>query len=133
MSSYYYICVRIRYICVLILPYVSSYSDISVLILLHMCPQANRVALADCSVLCVPSLLNAPGMGAGRLVRESGGWEGAMEALHEQLLAQQIAPPGSSATAAPDMRAAYHCTMTLAYPNGKKVLYMSRNRALIEP
>jgi inosine/xanthosine triphosphate pyrophosphatase family protein len=95
-----------------------------------MRPQANRVALADCSVLCVPSLLNAPGMGAGRLVRESGGWEGAMEALHEQLLAQQTGPPGS-ATAAPDMRAAYHCTMTLAYPNGKKVFCMRLDRTLI--
>ena len=96
-----------------------------------MRPQANRVALADCSVLCVPSLLNAPGMGAERLVRESGGWEGAMEALHEQLLAQQMGPPGS-ATAAPDMRAAYHCTMTLAFPNGKKVLYMLVSSSLEE-
>lgn len=48
-------------------------------------------------------------------MEESGGWEAAMEQVYEQVSA------GSSGGLAPDMRASYHCTMSLAFPNGRKV------------
>ena len=52
-----------------------------------------------------------------RMVQESGSWEAAMERLHEQVMAHPVAAGSVGA----DMRATYHCTMTLAYPTGKKV------------
>ena len=39
-----------------------------------------------------------------------------MERLHDEVLSQ----PGPGG-AAPDLRACYHCTMTLAFPDGNKV------------
>jgi hypothetical protein len=36
---------------------------------------ANRAALADCSVLLVPALNNAPGLHAANIVQKAGGWE----------------------------------------------------------
>jgi hypothetical protein len=40
-----------------------------------------------------------------------------MDWLHEQVKAA----PGIPGTSVPDMRASYECTMTLAFPSGKKV------------
>ena len=36
---------------------------------------SNMAALADCSVLLVPALKNAPGLNAASIVQEAGGWE----------------------------------------------------------
>jgi hypothetical protein len=36
---------------------------------------ANRAALADCAVLLVPALNNAPGLHAANIVQNAGGWE----------------------------------------------------------
>lgn len=36
---------------------------------------ANRAALADCAVLLVPALNNAPGLHAANIVQKAGGWE----------------------------------------------------------
>ena len=77
---------------------------------------ARRAALADCSVLCVAALDNAPGLDADQLVQEGGGWEGAMDVLHERIMSVPVAL-GKTV----DMRATYHCTMTLALPDGQKV------------
>ena len=49
---------------------------------------------------------------------------GAMELLHQRLLLLQPHPNDadpSASRAAIDMRATYHCTMTLAFPSGKKL------------
>ena len=74
--------------------------------------------LSRASVVAPPDLVRLTyGARGSRLVEESGGWEAAMERLHDEVLTQQQGPGG----AAPDMRAAYHCTMTLAYPDGQKV------------
>jgi hypothetical protein len=40
-----------------------------------------------------------------------------MDWLHEQVKAAPVIP----GTSVPDMRASYECTMTLAFPSGKKV------------
>ena len=58
-------------------------------------------------------IAGAPGR---RLVEESGSWEAAMELIRGQVLAHT-----SEEGAGADMRASFQCTMTLAFPNGKKV------------
>jgi len=45
---------------------------------------ANRAALADCAVLLVPALNNAPGLHAANIVQEAGGWEVCPPPPHNQ-------------------------------------------------
>ena len=52
VSSYCYVCVLIRFVCVLILLYVSAYCYMCVRVLLHVCPHTKHMCpLLEC--VCV--------------------------------------------------------------------------------
>lgn len=74
-----------------------------------------RACLADTAVLSVNALQGAPGLAAGQLVREAGGWEGARELLNQRLTA------ANEHEKTVDKRAEYVCAMCWVLPDGRSV------------
>ena len=72
-----------------------------------------RACLADTAVLSVNALQGAPGLAAGQLVREAGGWDGARELLNQRLNA------ANEHDGTVDRRAEYICTMCWVLPDGR--------------